>query len=59
MNWLQNSSFNIQEFSFLEFPLEDVNQYYYNIRKRPLLIFDGRNPDVDLYECFEYNGKVE
>ena len=51
--------FNFQLFSFLEFPLQQVNHYYYNIGKRPLFTHDGKNPDVDLYECFEYNRKID
>ena len=51
--------FNFQIFSFLEFPLQQVNQYYFNIGRRPLFTQDGKNPDVDLYECFEYNRKID
>ena len=51
--------FNFQVYSFLEFPLQQVNQYYYNNGTRPLYTNDGKNPDVDLYECFEYNRKVD
>ena len=51
--------YNFQVYSFLEFPLQQVNQYYFNNGKRPLLTNDGKNPDVDLYECFEYNRKID
>ena len=51
--------YNFQVYSFLEFPLQQVNQYYFNNGKRPLLTKDGKNPDVDLYECFEYNRKID
>ena len=51
--------FNFQVYSFLEFPLQQVNQYFFNQGKRPLFTNDGKNPDVDLYECFEYNGKID
>ncbi len=51
--------FNFQVYSFLEFPLQQVNQYFFNNNKRPLYHKDGSNPDVDLYECFEYYGKVD
>ena len=51
--------FNFQVYSFLEFPLEQVNQYFFNKGKRPLLTAEGKNPDVDLYECFEYNGQID
>ncbi len=52
-------TYNFQVYSFLEFPLQQVNQYYFNNGKRPLLTNDGKNPDVDLYECFEYNRKID
>jgi len=51
--------FNFQLYSFLEFPLQHINQYFYNNGKRPLFTQDGKNPDVDLYECFEYNRKID
>ena len=51
--------YNFQVYSFLEFPLQQVNQFYFNNGKRPLLTNDGKNPDVDLYECFEYNRKID
>ena len=51
--------FNFHVYSFLEFPLQQVNQYYFNNGKRPLFTNDGKNPDVDLYECFEYNRKID
>jgi len=51
--------FNFQVYSFLEFPLQQINQYYFNNGKRPLFTNDGKNPDVDLYECFEYNRKID
>ena len=51
--------FNFQVFSFIEFPLQQVNQYFFNKGKRALLTAEGKNPDVDLYECFEYNGKID
>ena len=51
--------FNFQLYSFLEFPLQHINQYFFNNGKRPLFTQDGKNPDVDLYECFEYNRKID
>ena len=51
--------FNFQLYSFLEFPLQQVNQYYFNNGRRPLFTQDGKNPDVDLYECFEYYRKID
>ena len=51
--------YNFQVYSFLEFPLQQVNTFYYNMGKRPLILPNNKNPDVDLYECFEYNRKVD
>ena len=51
--------FNFQLYSFLEFPLQHINQYFFNNGKKPLFTQDGKNPDVDLYECFEYNRKID
>jgi len=51
--------YNFQVYSFLEFPLQQVNQYYYNLGKRPLILQNNKNPDVDLYECFEYYKKID
>ena len=47
----QNIKYNFQVFSFLEFPLQQVNDFCLNngMRKN----FNGTgNPDIDLYECF-------
>ena len=46
--------FNFQVYSFLEFPLQQVNQYFFNKGIRSLFTMDGKNPDIDLYECFEH-----
>ena len=51
--------FNFQLFSFLEFPLQQVNQYFFNNGKKIYFLQKGKNPDVDLYECFEYNRKID
>ena len=53
------TKYNFQTYRFLEFSLQQVNQYCFNIGKRPLLTNDGKNPDVDLYECFDYNEKID
>ena len=51
--------FNFQVYSFLEFPLQQVNQYFFNMGKKPLILPNNKNPDVNLYECFEYNRKID
>ena len=51
--------YNFQVYSFLEFPLQQVNQFCYNTNRRSLLNNDGTNPDVGLYECFEYYQKID
>ena len=52
--------YNFQVNPFLEFPLEQVNQYLFNNGKMASLTnMDGSNPDINLYDCFEYNQKVD
>ena len=51
--------FNFQIYSFIEFPLQQVNHYYFTMGKRPLVLPNNKNPDVNLYECFEYYRKVD
>jgi len=51
--------YNFQVYSFLDFPLQQVNQFCYNNGKRPLFNNDGTNPDVNLYECFDYYQKID
>ena len=55
----QMIKYNFQIYSFLEFPLQEVNKYCFNNNRRPLFNNDGTNPDVNLSECFEYYGKVD
>ena len=56
----QCTKFNFQIFSFLEFPLEQVNIYMYQMGRRFNMINQAQpNPDVDLYECFEYYQKID
>ena len=54
-----NIKYNFQVYSFLEFPLEQVNYYYYQKGQRNLVNYDGKNPEVKLFECFEYYRKVD
>ena len=53
--------YNFQIFSFIEFPLEKVNLYCMNTGKRNNYnnMLNNKNPDIDLYECFEYNNNLE
>ena len=44
--------YNFQVYSFIEFPLEKVNQFCFNIGRK--INNNNKNPDIDLYECFEY-----
>ena len=56
----QCTKFNFQIFSFLEFPLEQVNTYMYQMGRRVNTINQApKNPDIDLYECFEYYQKID
>ena len=58
-NVCQDIKFNFQIYSFIEFHLQQVNTYFYNMGKRPLLINGNKNPDIDLYECFDYLSKID
>ena len=53
------TKYNFQVCSFLGFPLQEVNKYCCSRGKRLLFNYDGTNPDVDLYECFDYYMKVD
>ena len=56
----KNIKFNFQIYSFIEFPLERVNLYCFNMGKRNKYNRKrNKNPDVDLYECFEYYGNFD
>ena len=61
----QQIKYNFQVYSFIEFPLEKVNQYCFNTGKRYNFIINmnnnnnNKNPDINLYECFEYYGNME
>ena len=55
----QNIKYNFQVYYFIEFPLEQVNIYYYQNGQRYFLNNNGKNPDINLYECFEYYRKID
>ena len=51
----KNIKYNFQAFTNIEFPLERVNQYCFANGKRINYNMNkDKNPDIDLYECFEY-----
>ena len=45
--------YNFQIFSFLEFPLEQVNEFCFKNGRRKYYNGNG-NPDINLYECFHH-----
>ena len=54
------TKYNFQIYSFLEFPLKEVNAFMYqNGRRVSLVNNDGTNPDINLYECFDYYQKID
>ena len=56
----KNIKYNFQIYSFIEFPLEKINQYCFNTGKRNYYnMNNNKNPDINLYECFEYYGNIE
>ena len=48
------TKYNFQVCNYVEFYLEKINQYYFSIGKRNNNMFNNKNPDIDLYECFNY-----
>ena len=55
----QNIKYNFQIYSFLEFPLEQVNNYCFQNGRRNFVNFNAGNPDIDLQECFDYYQKID
>ena len=56
----QKAEFNFQIYNFLEFSLGNVNKYFFDVGKRQTLKKqDGSNPDIDIYECFDYYNRME
>ena len=55
----QNIKYNFQVYSFIEFPLEQVNIYCYQNGQRNFINNNGKNPDINIYECFEYYRKID
>ena len=55
----QSIKYNFQVYSFLEFPLEQVNNYCFNKGLRNNISTNNKIPDVNLYECFNYYGNVD
>ena len=53
------TKYNFQVCNYVEFYLEKINQYYFSIGKRNNNMFNNKNPDIDLYECFNYLNVVE
>ena len=55
-----NIKYNFQVYSFIEFPLEQVNNYcFMNGLRNNYKSNTTNNPDVNLYECFNYYGKTD
>ena len=52
------SKYSFQTYSILEFPLQEVNQYFYKLGQKPYKLANNKYPDIDLYECFEFNEKA-
>ena len=50
--------YNFQIYNFIEFPLEQVNKYCFNKGLRKNYV-SNNNPDINLYECFNYYGNIE
>ena len=56
----KNIKYNFQVNSFIEFPLEEINKYLYSQKRLNSLVNnDGSNPDVNIYDCFDFYQKVD
>ena len=55
----QNIKNNFQVYSFIEFPLEQVNKYCFDNGFRSNYISNNNNPDINLYECLNYYNNIE
>ena len=51
--------FNFQIYSFIEFPLQQVNNYCFQRGKMNKASKGNKNPDVDLIDCFAYHCNIE
>ena len=52
--------YSFNDYKFLDFPLKKVNNYLcQNGRRNALVNQEGTNPDINLYECFDYYQKIE
>ena len=52
------TKYNFQLYSILEFPLQQVNEYFCSLGKKSLILPNNTNPDINLYECFEFYQKA-
>ena len=51
----QTTKYNFQVCSIFQFPLEEINHYFFEKRKKiNNNLSTNKNPDIDIYECFEY-----
>ena len=55
----QNIKYNFQVYSFLDFPLEQINKYCFEKGKRNENYSENNNPDINIYECFNYFENLE
>ena len=54
--------YSYQVYSFLEFPLEQVNKFCFNNHRRNINInasMNNMNSDINIYECFDYFQNLE
>ena len=55
-----NTKYNFQINPFIEFPLEEINKYLYSQKRINTLVNnDGSNPDVNIYDCFDFYQKID
>ena len=55
-----NTKYNFQVYNFIEFHLEAINQFYFeNGKRNNYSMYNNKNPDIDLYECFDYLNRID
>ena len=54
-----NIKYNFQIYSFIEFPLQQVNNYCARKGKINQASKGNKNPDVDLIDCFQYHSNID
>ena len=52
-------TYDFSKYEFFIFPLKYINEYFYEKGKKISMTNEGKNTDIEIYECFEYFQKTE